>query len=173
MKFKIIDDSGEKFEVEESLFKKARELPKKVSVEEEVEEVKEVKDEKEVAFTEEEISALKDLAKVAGELVGLLKVEKEEHDEETFDEEKEDDEEEAGVEQKDEEVIETSEEDVDEEDILDDSDVEELEEIREEKETHDSKSSFGSIESKVSDSVDDSEIEMEIAEFWRKRYENK
>ena len=70
MKFRIKDDDGKEFEVEE--------LEETKDSEEEFEkkEKEEVKDD---ALTAEEIASLKQLAAVSSELIKLLEVEKEEH----------------------------------------------------------------------------------------------
>ena len=70
MKFRIKDDDGKEFEVEE--------LEETKDSEEEFEkkEKEEVKDD---ALTAEEIASLKQLAAVSSDLINLLKVEKEEH----------------------------------------------------------------------------------------------
>ena len=71
MKFRIKDDDGKEFEVEE-----IEEMKKDSEEEIEKNEKEEVKDD---ALTAEEIASLKQLAAVSSELIKLLEVEKEEH----------------------------------------------------------------------------------------------
>lgn len=113
----------------------------------------------------DEIALLKKLVPHIEELIGLLKVEQEEHDEESFDAEEV-------------EADEESEETAEEEFVEDDACSEEVEETEEEEEAvekiHDSKKAFGAIERKK---VTDSDPELlqadEIALAWEKRYGGK
>lgn len=109
--------------------------------EEPVVETTEIVPETTESLTAEEIVALKKLASVADKLVELLAVEDKEHAENP-------------------ELVEETEEEV--------VDTDELEEMIAEKTEHDSKKSFGSIETK--DSVSEIDLETEIANAWSKRY---
>ncbi len=71
MKFRIKDDDGKEFEVEE-----IEEMKKDSEEEIEKKEKEEVKDD---ALTAEEIASLKQLAAVSSDLIKLLKVEEKEH----------------------------------------------------------------------------------------------
>lgn len=109
--------------------------------EEPVVETTEIVPETTESLSAEEIVALKKLASVADKLVELLAVEDKEHAENP-------------------ELVEETEEEV--------VDTDELEEMIAEKTEHDSKKSFGSIETK--DSVSEIDLETEIANAWSKRY---
>ena len=135
MKFHV-KQRDEGFDVEEILEEKSEETGKP-----------EVKSEDEGnTLTSEEISALKGLAAAAPQLLGLLKVEHEEHADPDFTD-ADPEEEEDDKTMNDEEIIETD----------------------KKKSACDSKRSFGSIEKKKA-TVDDSIEEDEIAAAWAKRY---
>ena len=135
MKFHV-KQRDEGFDVEEILEEKSEETGKP-----------EVKSEDEGnTLTSEEISALKGLAAAAPQLLGLLKVEHEEHADPDFTD-ADPEEEEDDKTMNDEEIIETD----------------------KKKSACDSKRSFGSIETKKA-TVDDSIEEDEIAAAWAKRY---
>ena len=135
MKFHV-KQRDEGFDVEEILEEKSEETGKP-----------EVKSEDEGnTLTSEEISALKGLAAAAPQLLGLLKVEHEEHADPDFTD-ADPEEEEDDKTMNDEEIIETD----------------------KKKSACDSKRLFGSIE-KEKATVDDSIEEDEIAAAWAKRY---
>lgn len=130
MKFRIKDEDGKDYEVEEILEKKS---------EEDAEEVETVETET-FKLSDDEIKALKNLAKRADDILSLLNTNNETSDEEEIESEEEE------VIDSDEEVVETC----------------------EQKQTYDSKNSFGSLASKKTN-VDDS-FEEEVSEAWAKRY---
>lgn len=99
------------------------------------------------ALSDEEIAALKMLAKSASELLKLLKTEEEEH-EAVEDEEIDEDKDEYIEEEKDEEVVDTM-------------------------KGHDSKSSYGSLEKETRVTDTQIDTDLEIAEAWAKRYGGK
>ena len=135
MKFRIKDEDGKDYEVEEILEQKSEDDAS------EAETIEITNNE----LSDEEIKVLKELVAKAPEILNLLNVEKKEHEEnpELLDEDEEySDEEKEEYSDENEEVIETQ--------------------------THDSKSSFGSLVSRKT-SVDDS-LEDEVSEAWAKRY---
>lgn len=138
MKFRIKDEDGKDYEVEEILEQKSEDDAS------EAETIEITNNE----LSDEEIKVLKELVAKAPEILNLLNVEKKEHEEnpELLDEDEE---------YSDEEKEECSDEN---------EEVEELIETQ----THDSKSSFGSLVSRKT-SVDDS-LEDEVSEAWAKRY---
>ena len=137
MKFHVKQRDEGGFDVEEVLEEKSEETAPAVS---------EAKDEV-PALTSEEISALKGLAAAAPQLLGLLKVEHEEHADPDFtDADPDEDEDEDDKTMNDEEIIETD-----------------------KKSAYDSKRSFGAIE-KQKATVDDSLNEEDIEAAWAKRY---
>lgn len=100
-------------------------------------------------LSDDEIEALKRLASVADKLLAKL------NDEDNMEEnnlEDEDEEEEEKV--------------VDTEEDLDDEDEDE----EDKKTTHDSKKSFGSLESKKKTKVEDTSLVDEVSDAWSKRY---
>ena len=99
-------------------------------------------------LSDDEIEALKRLASVADKLLAKL------DDEDNMAENNLEDEEEEVEEEKEEKVVDT-EEDEDEED---------------KKTTHDSKKSFGSLESKKKTKVEDTSLVDEVSDAWSKRY---
>lgn len=130
MKFRIKDEDGSEYTVEEMIEEKTTDDAEEI-----------------LTLTEDEIKALKTLAASASQLLNLLTVETKEHeavsDEDEIEEEKE--------------VIE-DEDEIEEEETIEDEDEDEEEEILETK-SYDSKKSFGSIErnsKKVDDSLTDS-----------------
>lgn len=142
MKFRIKDNDGSEYTVEEMIEEKTTDDAEEMT-----------------ALTEDEIRALKALAASASQILELLNVEKKEHEAVSDEEEME--------EEKEEEVVEDEDED-EEEAILDEDEDEEKEEEILETKSYDSKKSFGSIErktQKVDDSLTDS-----ISEAWTKRY---
>lgn len=150
-KFIIKDEDGKQFEITEET------TDEEVKTETEDEEVKpEVKDDE--GLTPDEIAALKELAKHSGDLIKLLEVEKKEH-EATSDEDID-------------ETVDSDEEMIDSDEETKDCDMtEDEDETVIETKTGDSKKSVGSIAKKtkkVSDSLDNRE--MEIADAWAKRY---
>lgn len=151
-KFIIKDEEGKQFEITEET------TDEEVKTETEDEEVKpEVKDDE--GLTPDEIAALKELAKHSGDLIKLLEVEKKEH-EATSDEDID-------------ETVDSDEEMIDSDEETKDCDMtEDEDETVIETKTGDSKKSVGSIAKKtkkVSDSLDNRE--MEIADAWAKRYD--
>lgn len=176
LRFKITDNKGKTSFVEK---KQPLVRPRSKSVnDEEKEEKKE-----ELVLNEKEIKVLKALAEKSEDLLALL-VKKGVAEEEAepgkaadSDEEEEIEVEEEEVETGDEEVVELpDEEEADGEDeVTEDAafceEDEDLEEVRE-KETHDSKKSFGSIETKksVSDSLIDDQEEINLAWSQRRKH---
>lgn len=148
MKFHIKDEDGKAYTVEEVIEKETQDE----EIETETEVTPDLQDDDALGLTEDEITALKSLAKVAPKLLELLSVEEKEHEDnpELLDE--------------DEEEIE---EDEDEE-MIDDEDFEEEKEEVIETKSHDSKKSFGAIESHKT-SVDDS-MDDDISSVWANRY---
>lgn len=151
MKLQVTDSEGRVHRFDELLKKKAKDAEEEV----ELEEKEEVKEEvKEDTFSKEEIDKLKKLIPHLDELLMLLDVEKAEH--EDFDEE------EIGV---DEEFVEKNE--------IEDSEDEMEKEVEFEekvKNFHDSKRSFGSIETRANSQVDELLEDDEIAKAWANRY---
>lgn len=139
IKFHVKDEDGNSYLVEEIQEKKDYNP-----------EIMDDETEETPVLTESEITALRQLAGRAEDLLKLLDIEKEEHESTADDEE--DDEEEKEIIDEDEEVIETD---------------------KEKKVTHDAKKSFGAIEKKKStnDSFDDKELEVEAS--WIKRFGGK
>ena len=147
-KFIIKDEEGKQFEITEETT-------------DEIEEKTDVEDDE--MLTSDEIASLKKLAKYSESLIKLLEVEKKEH-EAVSDEDEED------------------KKDMDDCDEFVDSDEDEEETIKDEDEEEtivktkpvDSKKSFGSIETKktkkISDSIENREIE--IANAWSKRFQS-
>ena len=135
MKFRIKDEDGKDYEVEEILEQKSEDDAS------EAETIEITSNE----LSDEEIKVLKELVAKAPEILNLLNVEKKEHEEnpELLDEDEEySDDEKEEYSDENEEVIETQ--------------------------THDSKSSFGSLVSRKTN-VDDS-LEDEVSAAWAKRY---
>lgn len=96
-KYRITDENGEQYEVEEVEEKAVDEEP-----------IPEVHDEE---LLPEEIAALKKLAAAADQLIALIDVEKEEHNVESFDDEDEiENDEDVEVEEKEEQLVDTDEE---------------------------------------------------------------
>lgn len=145
MKFKIKDEDGRNYEIEE--------IETKDDDVAEVSEIETVEGKEEL--TPEDISTLKKLIEVAPKLIKLLAVEEKEHAEnpELVDEDMDEDEEE--------EITEVEDEEEEEE--------EEKEKILETK-THDSKKSIGSLESKNATKLDDSLDSCSVEKAWAKRY---
>lgn len=104
-------------------------------------------------LSDDEIEALKRLASVADKLLAKL------NDEDNMEENNLEDEEEEVEEEKEEKVVDTEEE-------LDDEDEDE----EGKKTTHDSKKSFGSLESKKKTKVEDTSLVDEVSDAWSKRY---
>ena len=129
MKFKIKDEDGRNYEIEEI-----------ETNDDDITEVSEIEtvEEKE-ELTPEDISTLKKLIEAAPKLIKLLAVEEKEHAE--------------NPELVDEDMVEDEEEEIAE--VEDEDEEEEKEEILETK-THDSKKSIGSLESKKATRLDDS-----------------
>lgn len=100
-------------------------------------------------LSDDEIAVLKRLASVADKLLAKL------NDEDNMEENNLDDEEE----EEEEKVVDT-EEDLDDED----------EDEEDKKTTHDSKKSFGSLESKKKAKVEDTSLVDEVSDAWSKRY---
>lgn len=142
-KYHVIDDDGSEYQVEEL-------------DEELVEETQD--DEPEInALSNEEIEALRKLAAVADKLVALIETkDAEEGMEENNLVNKDEDNEE--LDDEDEDVI-----DAEEEEVIDT-------EEEEKKVTHDSKKSFGSLESKKRKAVVDNSLVDEVSDAWTKRY---
>ena len=140
MKFKIKDEDGRNYEIEE--------IETKDDDVAEVSEIETVEGKEEL--TPEDISTLKKLIEVAPKLIKLLAVEEKEHTEnpELVDEDMDEDE---------------------EEEITEVEDEEEEEKILETK-THDSKKSIGSLESKNATKLDDSLNSCSVEKAWAKRY---
>lgn len=149
-KFIIKDEEGKQFEITEETT-------------DEIEEKTEVEDDE--MLTSDEIASLKKLAKYSESLIKLLEVEKKEH--EAVSDEDEDEEDKKDMDDCDEFV----DSDEDEEETIKDDDEEET--IVKTKPV-DSKKSFGSIETKktkkISDSIENREIE--IANAWSKRFQS-
>ena len=137
MKYRVKDVDGNAYEVEEMIEKDSEKNDAETKTD----------NNDANALSDDEISALKSLAAVAPKILDLLKVEEEEHTENTdlIDEDTDEDKDDETM---DDEVVETSEEN--------------------KKPAHDSKRSFGAIEKKtvVNDSVEDDDI----AKAWAKRY---
>lgn len=180
--FKITDSKGRKKIIADN---SKVSTPKKVNDEEtkEFKSVDSAKKEEETQFTKEEVKLLKSLLEYADDLLKIVapkddkKKDEEKQDDTSLEEEFEFTEEEETKETKDEDVVNLPDENGDDtsskevtEDGLTDVD-EELEEVKSESKTvaHDSKSSFGSIETK--DSVNDSKeiSQEEINAAWAKR----
>lgn len=143
MKFKIKDEDGRNYEIEE--------IETKDDDVAEVSEIETVEGKEEL--TPEDISTLKKLIEVTPKLIKLLAVEEKEHTEnpELVDEDMDEDEEEEITE------------------VEDEDEEEEKEEILETK-THDSKKSIGSLESKNATKLDDSLNSYSVEKAWAKRY---
>lgn len=143
MKFKIKDEDGRNYEIEEI-----------ETNDDDVTEISEIEtvEEKE-ELTPEDISTLKKLIEVAPKLIKLLAVEEKEHAE--------------NPELVDEDMVEDEEEEMAE--VEDEDEEEEKEEILETK-THDSKKSIGSLESKKVTKLDDSLDCCSVEKAWAKRY---
>lgn len=144
MKFRIKDEDGKDYEVEEILEKKS---------EEDAEPVAETVEETKIELSQDEIKSLKELAAKAPQLLELLQVEEKEHEDNP-------------------ELVDADEDMNEEEDFDEDkemNDDEEVIETCEEKSTHDSKSSFGALESKNT-SCNDAIEEDEVSLAWAKRY---
>ena len=144
MKFRIKDEDGKDYTVEEIIEKKSEDVEPEV----------ETKDEEVISLTQEEIDNLKLLLPLAPHVEKLVALVQEKADETVEDEDEDEDEdfdEEITEEEKevnDEEVIETCE--------------------KETMPARDSKSSFGSLETKnvnIDDSLEDS-----VSQAWAKRY---
>lgn len=143
MKFKIKDEDGRNYEIEEI-----------ETNDEDVAEVSEIETvEGKEELTPEDISTLKKLIEVAPKLIKLLGVEEKEHAE--------------NPELVDEDMDEEEEEEITE--VEDEDEEEEKEEILETK-THDSKKSIGSLESKKATKLDDSLNSCSVEKAWAKRY---
>lgn len=143
MKFKIKDEDGRNYEIEEI-----------ETNDEDVAEVSEIETvEGKEELTPEDISTLKKLIEVAPKLIKLLVVEEKEHAE--------------NPELVDEDMDEEEEEEITE--VEDEDEEEEKEEILETK-THDSKKSIGSLESKKATKLDDSLNSCSVEKAWAKRY---
>jgi len=144
MKFRVKDEDGRDYVVEE--LEEEKVIPPET-----------VEDDEDETLSAEEIKALRELLGVAPRLMDLLKDEHQEHAE---DEEVEEDEE------KEEEYR----EDEDEDEIIEDDDdeIEEKEEILETK-SRDSKKAYGSIEKSKKTFVDDS-LTDNVSDAWAKRY---
>ncbi len=140
-KYHVIDEDGSEYQVEE--------LDEEL-IENSDDKVKD--DEPEVnGLSADEIAALKRLAGSADKLLALLEAKDSDMDEDNLvdeDEDKELDDED----EKEEEVIDTDEEEEDK------------------KATHDSKKSFGSLETKKRKVVEDSSLDDEVSDAWAKRY---
>lgn len=147
MKFRIKDEDGNDYTVEEVIEKETTDAEEEMEVE--------TKDSD--SLTPEEITALKSLAANAAKILELLTVEEKEHEEnpELVDEDEEEDEDEI------------MDEDEDEDDLVDDED-EEVIETEERKITNDSKKSYGSIERKKKRHLDS--MVDHVSEAWTKRY---
>ena len=143
MKFKIKDEDGRNYEIEEI-----------ETNDDDITEVSEIEavEEKE-ELTPEDISTLKKLIEAAPKLIKLLAVEEKEHAE--------------NPELVDEDMVEDEEEEIAE--VEDEDEEEEKEEILETK-THDSKKSIGSLESKKATKLDDSLDCCSVEKAWTKRY---
>lgn len=142
MKFKIKDEDGRNYEIEE------------IETNDDAPEVSEITTvEKKEELTPEDVITLKKLIEVAPKLIKLLAVEEKEHTEnpELVDEDMDEDEEEETTE------------------VEDEEEEEEKEEILETK-THDSKKSIGSLESKKATKLDDSLDSCSVEKAWTKRY---
>ena len=146
MKFKIKDEDGRNYEIEEI-----------ETNDDDITEVSEIEavEEKE-ELTPEDISTLKKLIEAAPKLIKLLAVEEKEHAE--------------NPELVDEDMVEDEEEEIAE--VEDEDEEEEKEEILETK-THDSKRSIGSLESKKATKLDDSLDCCSVEKAWAKRYGGK
>ena len=173
MKFKITDECGKAFAVEKKdiAFPNPRRFKEEPALKSDSCRDAESKD-----FTEEEIKDLKKLLKKIDAILALVKDEDDDKDdkkkdkEEAKEEKKKDDEVEAEVEEKismdefagDEDLLEIPDED---EGIEGSDDLEDEDGVR----AHDSKKSYGAIETKAS--IDDSiDLDTEIAQAWAKRY---
>ena len=143
MKFKIKDEDGRNYEIEEI-----------ETNDDDITEVSEIEtvEEKE-ELTPEDIITLKKLIEAAPKLIKLLAVEEKEHAE--------------NPELVDEDMVEDEEEEIAE--VEDEDEEEEKEEILETK-THDSKKSIGSLESKKVTRLDDSLDCCSVEKAWAKRY---
>lgn len=186
MRFKVTDTfTNKSFLIEKEPVKKPRRIvdEEKEEIEEKVE-VKEKPEVKKIELTEEEIAALKELAKNSAKFLSLLKSkedEKEELEEKEIDEdvdekieEKEEVKKEINEEdtdasdEDDEDIEEEKEEEVSEEEVIDVDSVDDSDSIVEEDTM---KKSFGSIESKKCPTGDSLEIdEQALADIWAQRY---
>lgn len=143
-KYHVIDDDGSEYQVEE--------------LDEEL--IEEAHDEEPIvnALSAEEIKALKKLAAVADKLLAIIAAKDSDNGmEENNLVKKNEDNEELEDEDEDEKVIDT------------DEDLEDEEE-EEKKPVHDSKKSFGSLESKKKAKVVDNSLTDEVSDAWAKRY---
>lgn len=190
MRFKVTDTfTNKSFLIEKEPIKKPRRIvdEEKEEIEEKVE-VKEKPEVKKIELTEEEIAALKELAKNSAKFLSLLKSkedEKEELEEKEIDEdvdekieEKEEvkkvinEEEDTDASDEDDEDIEkeNEEEEVSEEEVIDVDSVDDSDSIVEDT----MKKSFGSIESKKCPTGDSLENdEQALADIWAQRYKSK
>lgn len=139
-KYHVVDADGSEYNVEE--------------LDEELVEEEKFEDDDPAfnALSSEEIEALKRLAGVADKLLAML---------ETHDSDMDED----NLIQKDEDEEEIEDEDEEREEVIDTDEEEE-----EKKPTHDSKKSFGSLESKKKTSVEDNSLIDEISDAWSKRF---
>ena len=142
MKFKIKDEDGRNYEIEEI-----------ETNDDDITEVSEIEAVEEEELTPEDISTLKKLIEAAPKLIKLLAVEEKEHAE--------------NPELVDEDMVEDEEEEIAE--VEDEDEEEETEQILETK-THDSKKSIGSLESKKATKLDDSLDCCSVEKAWAKRY---
>lgn len=148
MRFRITDDNGEEFVVEEMQDEDIIEEKEEVQDEDVIEETaEEVHDEE--TFTEEEIAKLKGLLAVADKLMGLVSTE--DSDEEEIDETIEDEDEEVEV----------------DETVADEDEIEEEEEVVD---TAPISDSFGSMEKKSKKAKDSVDHQVEISNAWANNY---
>ena len=160
MKFRITESNGKTFIVNRR--DSEEKLPR--FKEESIKEPAACKDDAEKVFTDEEVQMLKKLLEKADAILDLLKgkdadkEDKEEDEEEDIDEE-DDMQELAPDDSKDEDLLE-----------LPDEEDEETKDSCGTKSTHDSKRSYGAIESRDSVEDDSIDIDNEIAQAWAKRY---
>lgn len=139
-KYHVIDADGSEYNVEE--------LDEELVEEEKFED----DDPALTTLSTEEIEALRKLAGVADRLLAMAETKDSDMDEDN-------------LVQKDEDEEEIEDEDEEREEVIDTDEEEE-----EKKPTHDSKKSFGSLESKKKSSVEDNSLVDEIADAWAKRF---
>lgn len=155
MKFRIKDDYGENYEVEEIQdddFAETEEIDETITDDDIIMENEDVHDE---ALSDDEISALKRLASVADKLIALLPSDDEIHDEDEIEEE--------------EEITDADEEEEIDETITDEDESEEEEVI----DTNPIGDSFGSLERRRRKSKDSKMDNQEkIANKWQQNYAN-